>query len=341
MATTANFRQIGKSSGRDKNDRLFTAAVSAYCSITRPTRNDAHQLEKLVLPLIKHASPESRRYACAALSETKLVSRPLAIALCDDKAELCAPLLMNADCFQESDLISLLGRHGVPHAKIIARRKILHPVIRDLLIALGDQTVSDILNKRVTEGTNDKHVAKAPERSIAKGMREEAVREHLRSIMAASKYHDDTSMGTKPSEALAKLIARLRSTALSDNPAFFQTALADALNINFPLARSITETDSHERLTIALRALEVPDSEAYLLTSALFPSVSHGPEAIEGFLKDFNELDEISAQDKIHAWKAGVFCDLMAAKSGALSERPEKPKTAANGSSASQIREAS
>ena len=67
-----------------KRERLFRAAVSAFCSLTRPSRRDISQLEDLTLPLFDGVSPESRRYVAAALSECRYPPPNLVKRLCDE-----------------------------------------------------------------------------------------------------------------------------------------------------------------------------------------------------------------------------------------------------------------
>ncbi len=326
-ATSVDFREITTDGGRKNAERLFKATVSAYCSITRPTRNDVYQLEEIVMPLVDKTSAESRRFAAAALSETSLVPKRLALRLCDEKAEICAPLLLRVTSFSEGDLVTLIARHGVPHAKLVARRKTLAPIVKDLLFALGDESLNDILNGRDRKAQT-KPVAPAPKLSskdgIKPGQRESAVRETLRDMMRVA---EEEIVQERQNE---RYLERLTKNVFSDNPAFFQTSLADILNINFPLARSITESPNWDRLAIALKSLGIGGSDAYLLTSACFPSAFSDRANIASFLDHYKMLDQEAAIDRIHAWKVGAFTDIMAQKSGPLSDRS---KSAKNGTS--------
>ncbi|RWE93635.1 MAG: hypothetical protein EOS81_18235, partial [Mesorhizobium sp.] len=67
--SSSDFRQIAIRTEAGKAERLFRAAVSAFCSLTRPSRREIAQLEDLTLPLFDEVSVESRRYVAAALSE--------------------------------------------------------------------------------------------------------------------------------------------------------------------------------------------------------------------------------------------------------------------------------
>ena len=45
--SSSDFRQIAISGETERADRLFRAAVSAFCSLTRPSRREIEQLERL------------------------------------------------------------------------------------------------------------------------------------------------------------------------------------------------------------------------------------------------------------------------------------------------------
>jgi uncharacterized protein (DUF2336 family) len=100
---------------------------------------------------------------------------------------------------------------------------------------------------------------------------------------------------------------RLRSTALTGVPAFFQTALADALDIEFDRARSLTETGSYYYLMVALKALGLEEAQAFLLTAAAFPAHFAHPETIRLFLERYGQLHRDAAIEKVGYWKVDSY----------------------------------
>jgi len=139
--SSSDFRQIAIRTESGKAERLFRAAVSAFCSLTRPSRREIGQLEDLTLPLFDDVSVESRRYVAAALSECEYAPAALVRRLCEEPVDIAAPLLIRSRAVSDIDLIALIGRHGLPHARAIARRKDLNPTIADLIRALERPTL--------------------------------------------------------------------------------------------------------------------------------------------------------------------------------------------------------
>lgn len=299
--SSSDFRQIAIRTEAGKAERLFRAAVSAFCSLTRPSRREIAQLEDLTLPLFDEVSVESRRYVAAALSECEYAPTALVRRLAEEPVEIAAPLLTRSNALSDIDLIALIGRHGLPHARAIARRKELNPTIAALIRALERPTlVKTRPPETVTRLTpKPEPVAKADTDRPVSGEAAENARRRLRSMMrpAGDTADVNTFLG-QPA------YVRLRETALTGNAAFFQTALADALEIDFATARSVTGQSGYAALLAALRALDLSEDRAFLIAVAVHPGEFPHPQAIRLFLDRYRLLHREAALDKVRAWKA-------------------------------------
>lgn len=289
-----------------KAERLFRAAVSAFCSLTRPSRREIAQLEDLTLPLFDDVSVESRRYVAAALSECEYAPAALIRRLCEEPVDVAAPLLIRSPALSDVDLIALIGRHGLPHARAIARRKDLNPTIADLIRALEKPTLVHVRKpeavapKPVLESSDA--VTEAADARPAPGAGAENARRRLRSMMRASGEATSISAIAGP-----ETYVKLRETALTGNAAFFQTALADALDVDFATARSLTANQNYASLLAALRALDLGEDKAFLITVAVYPTQFPHPQAIRAFLDRYRLLHRDLALEKVRTWKADAL----------------------------------
>lgn len=287
---------------KGKNERLFRAAISAFCSLTRPSRREIAQIDDLTLPLFDSVSVESRRFVAAALSECEYPPAALVRRLCDEPVEIAAPLLMRSSGLTDIDLISIIGRHGLPHARAIARRSNLNPTIADLIKALEKPP---LVSSRTASAT----ITALPERGKAmtgrhdgvpvSGRAAEEARHRLRVIMAGQ-----TGEGPNVTAHGQSTYAKLRETALTGSSAFFNTALADALDLDFNTARSLTANPTYSPLLVALRALNLGEDRAFLIAVAVFPKLFPHPQAIRIFLDRYRTLHPEAAMEKVDGWKA-------------------------------------
>ena len=237
FASSSSYRAAGKA------DRLLRAAVTAFCDNARPTRRDAAQLDDLAGPLLACASEETLRFAAAALSETPHAPPALIRRLADMPVEISAPLLLRSPVLTPIDLLALVARHGVPHARAIAGRAGLDERIL-LLIRSVDIPAE-----------------------TAKPSKIEETRQSLRAMMRPIGGDAPSLRWQGDPDAYRKL----RSAVLAAAPAVFHGALAGALAIAPATARTIAEDADPARLILALRALGLGAEEAFLVMQCLRP----------------------------------------------------------------------
>lgn len=321
--SASDFRQIAIRTESGKAERLFRAAVSAFCSLTRPSRREIAQLEDLTLPLFDSVSIESRRYVAAALSECEYAPTALVRRLCEEPVDVCAPLIVRSRALSDIDLIALIGRHGLPHARAIARRRDLNPTIAQLIKALEKPTLVRVRQPEPVAqvaGDSAESAPAAPSPPKLPGSAAESARRRLRSMMLA----EGEATSANPFVGSATY-GKLRETALTGNAAFFQTALADALDIDFSTARALTEQSSYVSLLAALRALDLSEDRAFLITVAVYPKEFPHPQAIRIFLDRYRLLHHEAALEKLRGWKAEALSRSVRGNAPAAANADQAP----------------
>jgi uncharacterized protein (DUF2336 family) len=327
--SSSDFRQLALKGEAGRSERLFRAAVSAFCSLTRPSRRDIKQLEDLALPLFDMVSIEARRFAAAALSECTDAPGVLIRRLSNEAVDIAAPLLIRSKSLKDVDLIALIGRHGLPHARAIARRPDLNPAIADLVWALENPKLVRFPSPEERQGQAE--AASRPQDSHdggsepVPGISADNARRRLRSMMVPAQP-EARAPGTQ--SVHSPHYAKLRDTALTGNTALFQTALADAVEVGFPAARSITETADHSILTDILRSLELSEEQAFLIAAAIYPGRYARPEAIRLFLHNYRMLLPDIARERIETWKAGTSAVTNDRKKQVPDSAPARPTPA-------------
>jgi len=300
--SSADFRHITVKSEARKAEKLFRAAVSAFCAITRPSRREIAQLEDLTLPLFDCVSVESKRYVAAALSECPNPPAGLVRRLADESVDIAAPLLIRSTVLTDVDLIALIGRHGHGHARAIGRRPGLNPAIARLVGIIESKVV--VLRPKETasapgrSATPPASVPIAPQRDTRiPGQAAEDARRQLRAAMRPA-----STLRAAPSRRTA--YDRLRETVLGGNAAFFQTVLADALETDFHTVREVSEDPSYAWLLDALRVLDIGDEKAFLVTAALYPALFGDLQSIRLFLLRYAAIGREDALQRIARWRA-------------------------------------
>ncbi|OQM75204.1 hypothetical protein BFN67_19550 [Pseudaminobacter manganicus] len=261
---------------------MFRAAISAFCSLPRPSRREIAQLDDLTMPLFDAVPAEALRFAAAALSECEHAPPLLVKRLSESPIETAAPLLVRSRAISEIDLIALIGRHGLPHARAIARRTNLNPAIAALVRALERQTALAMQEGTQVQGHQP-------------GSALEDTRQKLRAMMIKDQANEPN----------ADPYLRLRDTALTSDPAHFHAALSVALGIGMDVARGLTEEAGYASLVTALKALGLSEDKAFLITAAIFSGQFSDPAAISQFLENYRRLQPGTVRETVEGWKGG------------------------------------
>jgi uncharacterized protein (DUF2336 family) len=217
--------------------------------------------------------------------------------LCEEPVEIAAPLLMRSRALSDIDLIALIGRHGMGHARAIARRRDLNPRIAELVATL------------------EKFDVKSRETASAEPDSAEQTREKLRSMMVPA---GEQASPPPPSEQAPAYPAphwqvppgafdRLRSAALTGLPDLFRQTLARTLGLAPEQARALISGQGRHEFPIAMRALDLSAEQAFLVAACVFGGHFGHAEAIRLFLDRFAAISPEAARATVRDWKMSAI----------------------------------
>ncbi|BCH26027.1 hypothetical protein [Mesorhizobium sp. L-8-3] len=325
--SSSDFRQIANRAEHGKAERLFRAAVSAFCALPRPSRREIAQLEDLALPLFDSVSAESKRYVAAALSEIPHAPPALVRRLSNEPVGIAAPLLIRSDVLSDTDLIILIGRHGLPHARAIGRRRNLNPTIANLVRAL-DRPAQVPQDSHAISASEDR--PPSPPVGLPADTPAESVRQKLRGMMLPATADADDGRMSATAIRNARF-SKLRATALTGHLNYFQVALAEVLGIDLRHAKAITETANYADLSLALRVVDLEVEQAFLIVAAIFPGFFGHAEGIRLFVDRYRLSHRETAREKLRGWKAETVAERLARRpdarhrSGSNANEPAHP----------------
>lgn len=266
--SSVELRQFASSSKSTKSDRLLLAAVSAFCSIPRPSRQEIAQIEDLAEPLLADASRQTLRFVAAALSECLHPPAELVRRICAEPVDICAPLLVRSNALRDIDLLSLIGRHGLGHALAIERRPGLDPRIAKLIETL-------------------KASAKAEP-----GASGPAVLDRLRAMMVPKSAHEPAVRWSEPPSAYLKL----RAAALTGNISLLRRTLASLAGIDDHEAAGLIADGTQSGLRALFKRFGLTTEQAYLIVSAMQPYRFTSAASIRSFIDDYGDSGDPAAR---------------------------------------------
>ncbi|WP_343313891.1 DUF2336 domain-containing protein [Brucella sp. BE17] len=264
--------------GSDRADNLLGAAISAFAGITRPGRQDMQQLEHLIMPLLHCASLRARRQAAGALAQLEDAPHRVILALASEPVEISAPLLLRSPLLRPGDLIDLISKYGLSHARVIARRQSGDKILETVLRSFSDSAIDRTL----------------------------ALQESLADI-------DGPVSGKLAKDALIDP-EYLIDTALKINEQSFHDTLAKALDLSDEQTDAIIGQWPTSPLPVALKALRLSAADCFLVMTAVLGPVQSDHESLRSFVEFYRSIGYEKSMALIRRWKAEDMSAMLRSK---------------------------
>lgn len=269
------------------------AAIAGFEILAHPTPQDFRQFSNLFLGLFPHVGSDTRRVASAALSRLPSLPDTMPGMVADQPIEIAAPFLANSPVLNERTLLQVIARHGPAHARAIAKRGTLTPVLVTALSGLKDAIIDRTLAGRGLSTDTD-HSAEQRRGD------EERLRERLR-LTALDQRPATPMLGSaRQRSILGQLLAQ---QAVPGNRARFAQCLALAIRSDSALAARITRDASGRQLATALRALQIGELHALACLEGLFPHLAQTQQGMRLSRRILRLCDPRECRQKLDAWR--------------------------------------
>ena len=276
----------------------------------------------------------TRRLAAACLSDLPHAPHKLVMRLCEEKADICATLLLRSPVLQDSDLVTLIAQNGVTFARVIARRTAMTKNLRGLLLALGDSTVATLVTAETAPASDihpdDQGKQGGDFRETRSGAQRAAQDDGGKARqLAEARQALPAPLPEQLSAALPKrepmlAASKLRATALLLDDGFFITALADIHGLSFERAKRVVQRAAPSEMMTALHAAGVSTADAFIILSAFYPQISRDKQEIALFLSRYEMMVRDQTSANVRRWKAEDISNALRAKPANFGEPAQK-----------------
>jgi uncharacterized protein (DUF2336 family) len=307
------------------------ATVTSFEALSTPTRIELKQFAELFRPLYEQSSHEARRQAVAALSRLETLPQAVCFFVGSQPINIAAIFLSQSPAISDATLIDIARSQGEPHARAIATRANLSPIVVDALAALHDGSSyrrnvkpaeaerdgGDALPQASTETSPEKSPLSAPSETahkapstrtghstpeLARLAREEALRNELRQLVAAKAPEEARPAvmlraADEMAQALMSRFARARQMPL------FARVLTDALDASAGLSERILLDVSGLQLASTLIALGLRPADTRQILTSIYP---HLAQIVDGRNRAFQlvrSLDPADCVARVIAWR--------------------------------------
>ncbi|OJU72342.1 MAG: hypothetical protein BGO05_18160 [Rhizobiales bacterium 63-7] len=299
-----------------KKDVVLMATVTSFENLRYPTRSELRQFAELFAPLFKASSEEARRQAVAALSQCPNIPEAVALFIGSQPIGVAAPFLTCSQAISDQTLITIARSQGGAHAKAIARRDNLSPMVVDALVGIRQE-----MPGRGGAGLPAAPVAPPPaaapqpqavaptvpvvsEEEVQRQKiheREEQLRQELRNLVRHLDPPANDRLGLRSLDATQEaLLVRFARTRDADH---FATALADALSASRFLSERIMLDISGQQLATTLISLGLADEDGAFILSRLYPHLGEQAGRRTRAQILLSTLDPAECDARVEAWR--------------------------------------
>ena len=305
-------------SAHHKTDDLLAATVAGFTSLTRPGRYESQQFEDLAMPLLETATQRARRQVSAILAQHDVAPRRLILTLANDSIEVAAPLLLRSPVLTTVDLINIIGEHGLSHARIIARRQPVDPLLVPLLESFDDLIINQSLSTEPLapmaakdEEPRKPVVQSAHYASVPPVYKTETYKPEP--AKAPSKTVEGHELSALPLYALVRpvLADYLIDMALLIDSNLFRTALADALDVSYLRVQTIIGTWPNSQLPLALKAIGLSAQDTYMILTAVLGTIHGERDQLREFVHIYRSISTDQAMTAVRRWKTDDMNDKL------------------------------
>ncbi len=286
------------------------ATVTGFEGLRRPRRTDLKQFSELFDPLFSASSDEARRQAAAALSQCQHVPPSVALQIGNAPISIAAIFLTRSASIDDATLLQVIRTQGQAHATAIARRDNLSVHVVDALVERR-QTASapakaavPVLpaspTPRTTEVSQRQPEATAQDMTAAKLLREEKLRNDLKSLARAPQKTTAALPVIEPVDSLHE--ALLVRFARSGEANLFAASLSAALRSTAELGERILLDISGQQLATTLTALDMHADDSLFVLCAFYPDLT---ERLGGTTRGEALLASLSLETcrvRVQAW---------------------------------------
>lgn len=342
------FRDLERPLAMRKKDVVLLATVTSFEALSMPGKTDLKQFSELFPPLFTASSAEAQRQAVAALSQCPFVPDSVALFIGGQPIEIACLFLTSAVTISDQVLMAIAATGSEGHARAIARRETLSPMVVDALVGLrhdrlkkkggttdlpaqirpqpavmvAEQTPQMPTEEAARMQDEDRKDLASPATSgeNVRLAREEKLRQDIKNLARHLNPPEEDRDGLRHIQPVEMaLFARF---ARAGEIGMFTTSLAYALSCTRWLAERILLDMSGQQLATTLVSLGMPDQEAAEVLTGIYPHLS-APEG-HGNKADLllESLDQRECDLRVDSWLRADTYSFPAA--GQASERDAK-----------------
>lgn len=322
-----------------EHDRLLLLATDRFCRESDHDRLTLGQYREAFRALAAHVNDGTLRKAAAKLALNPFAERETILYLAMENAKVAAPVLRASQKLTQLDMIQIIERAGVEHAREIATRPDIGPSVIKRLKRLRDPLVNRACEENPALVTNKsaraaetlfnqiKNLAEARERELSR--MEEARMAADRAVLSPPPIMSETD-GLSGEARLLKAVERQNSSKPRSQPAAPQhptdllsdsefgrglekaavarsrqsmaLLLVKKFGVSNEAAQAVFDDKTGDALCVAMSAANVSAERANRILLLTFPTIGLSVQNAMRSVRFFDKLNARSSRAAVDQW---------------------------------------
>ena len=293
--------------GVDIRPTLLRVLTDLYVQKRRHSEAEEHRYTELALSLLGGVDTATRTAVARKLAPYRQAPYPVMRRLARDVIEVAEPVLRQASCLREDDLLGVIKDFGDRHAAAIEARNIDNDATEP---ADAPGQTNEMPAGSDSRAFGD-HQAVTPRRALPRYAPTRLGRTFLnagaaeRRALLAQIERDSLAVapGALPITSQGA-VGELETAALQRRPEAFAGTLERVLRISADTASRIVDDPGGEPVVVAAKALAVPADVLVRILLLLNPRVGHSVERVFSLADVHERLSVQAARTLVASWQS-------------------------------------
>lgn len=171
-----DLNRLAQENSSDKRREMLRRVTDLFFATEDEQKKDDSDVFGMAMDRLAYAlEADARAELSDRLSESSKAPHDLVVRLANDDIEVARPILEKSTCLTDDDLVDIAGKSSQDHLMAMSSRKVLSPVVTDVIVERGDDTVLEKVTLNEGASFSDQGFNVLSDRSV----KNEAVRKAL------------------------------------------------------------------------------------------------------------------------------------------------------------------
>jgi len=293
---------------RSHND-LLLLATDRFCNAGKYDKLTINQYTQAFYMLAEHASEFAAQVVARSLAQCEATPRSIILYLAMQPISVATPVLKRATQLTQTDMANVLDQTGIEHARSLATRPDIGPVLVGRLKDLNDTIVDANLNNTLNPVSEPVAVHSAPKihEKVERGSIAAQAREKLLAAAGRGGRLDTIERKSAASRPAQKITAEhfaeaFEKCARTSSRQAMSMLMRERFGLSEETAQQIFEDRTGDTLAVLMKANNIDSARANRVMLFTFPEIGLSVSNARRAMRFYSQLSQPSCVTAVAQW---------------------------------------